>query len=370
MIITHTPTNNRTQNHRVRYPELLPRINAFDINKKYLLYRTMVYFWILIASWLGSASLQYINTAGPESGTLVDSLDSTVRYPPLPYLNYFNHPSRNYDLQNDERNHFYEQDHLEQQRKRRTAEEVDDDRDNRWRPTVDTDKTIYTQANDKNPFLVETPTGEDNSSETEIITAAEKRSFSPWGGKRDKPNIAEHMWSWKRTANIREPSMPKRVRFSPWGGKRSGQMVYKPGSKSSKIILSASVPELTRIVSNFSPSNNRLDVAGFQFVPILDKRHPIKILALSTRVEDKTLRDALPFNTFLDNLPRLYKPGHPYLDVNLKKDGKRKVKFSAWGGKRSPPIIGPIWTPASEDVKDSSLDTIVLVRNNHNEDEV
>ncbi|CAH0730759.1 unnamed protein product, partial [Brenthis ino] len=329
----------------------------------------MVYYWILIASWLGSASLQYINT-GPGSETLMDPLDSTIHYSPLPDVNYFNYPAKNYEP-NDERNHFYEPDNLEIQRKRRTAEEVNDDRNKRWRSSVDSDKSLYFQNQDTHsPLVVEALSGEDNSTDNEILDTAEKRSFSPWGGKRDKPNIAEHMWTWKRTASIREPSMPKRVRFSPWGGKRSGQMIFKPGTKGSKIIFSASVPELTRIVSNFSPGNKRLDVAGFQFVPTLDKRHPIKILALSTKMEDRILRDALPFNTFIDNLPKMYKPGHPYLDVSLKKDGKRKVKFSAWGGKRSPPIIGPIWTPASEDAKDSTLDTIVLVRNNQNEHEI
>ncbi|CAH2095083.1 unnamed protein product [Euphydryas editha] len=338
----------------------------------------MAYYWIFITfSWFGTASLQYINSAGPGAETILDPLDSTIHYPPLPYKNYFNmpSPSNNYEsFQNDdpiEHGQLYEQDTVDSQRKRRTIDDnsstKEDVDDKRWQPNViDNDKTIYIRDDERvSPFLVESfaSGAERNSTDKSELNSMEKRSFSPWGGKRDNTNVAEHTWTWKRSIGIREPSMPKRVRFSPWGGKRSGQMIYKPGNKGSKIIFSASVPELTRIISNYSPYNNRLDVAGFQFVPLLDKRHPIKILALSTKMDERTLRDALPFNTFMEYIPKIFKPGHPYLDVNLKTDGKRKVKFSAWGGKRSPPIIGPIWTPASQDVKDSTLDTIVLVRN-------
>lgn len=254
-------------------------------------------------------------------------------------------------------------------RKRRTTEEQEEARTRRWLPNlVDTDKTMYFRTDDKlagNPFILSfSGAVEDNATDMNIIDPMDKKNFSPWGGKRAKASV-EHMWSWKRSNGIREPSMPKRVRFSPWGGKRAGQMVFKPGAKGSKIIFSTSVPELTRIVSNFSPTGERFDLAGFQFIPSLDKRHPIKVLALTTQVDDKTLREALPFKTFLESLPKIFKPGHPYLDVNLKKDGKRKVKFSAWGGKRSPPIIGPIWTPATQDIKESTLNTILLIRNNH-----
>lgn len=338
----------------------------------------MAYYWIFITfSWFGTASLQYINSAGSGAETIMDPLDSTLHYPPLPYNNYFNmpSPSNNYEsFQNDdpvEHGQLYEQDSVDAQRKRRTIDEnsstKEDLVDKRWQPnTIDNDKTIYLRNDDGvSPFIVEpfASGSEGNSTDKSETNSMEKRSFSPWGGKRASTNVAEHNWTWKRSLGIREPSMPKRVRFSPWGGKRSGQMIYKPGSKGSKIIFSASVPELTRIISNYSPYNNRLDVAGFQFLPSLDKRHPIKILALSTKIDERTLRDALPFNTFMDYIPKTFKLGHPYSDVHLKKDGKRKVKFSAWGGKRSPPIIGPIWTPASQDVKDSTLDTIVLVRN-------
>ncbi|XP_045523941.1 uncharacterized protein LOC123713987 isoform X1 [Pieris brassicae] len=333
----------------------------------------MTHYWIIITiSWIGSASLQYINSAGMDGETFMDPLDSSVHFPPLPYVNYFNYPSRNdYEtIQNDENvdhSEFYPRNHdqSEVQRKRRTVDDQSGPAEP-WKPNlVDLDKTLYIRNDDKtNPFVIKGLSGRLEENATDLINSIEKRSFSPWGGKRDG---IEQMWTWKRSQAIREPSMPKRVRFSPWGGKRSGQMIYKPGSKASKVIFSTSVPELTRIVSNYSPKG-RLDLAGFQIVPSLDKRHPIKILALSTQFDEKTAKDALPFNTFMENLPKYFKLGHPYLDVNLKKDGKRKVKFSAWGGKRSPPIIGPIWTPAAQNVKDSTLDSIVLIRNRENED--
>ncbi|XP_050354815.1 uncharacterized protein LOC126776379 isoform X2 [Nymphalis io] len=337
----------------------------------------MTFYWIFIItfSWIGTASLQYINTADPANEALMEPLESLDHYPPLPYINYFNMPSptNHYEsIQNDspaEHSQFFEQgqDSTDAQRKRRTAEEMQDVTEKYWPPNlVDNDKTLYMRNDERvNPVIVPSfaSGSEGNSTYKNELNSVEKRSFSPWGGKRDNNNVAEHTWTWKRSIGIREPSMPKRVRFSPWGGKRSGQIIYKPGTKGSKIIFSASVPELTRIISNYLPNGNSLDVAGYQFIPSLDKRHPIKILALSTKMDERTLRDALPFNTFMESIPRIFKPGHPYLDINLKKDGKRKVKFSAWGGKRSPPIIGPIWTPAAQDNKDTTLDTIVLVRN-------
>ncbi|CAH2242950.1 jg14518 [Pararge aegeria aegeria] len=340
----------------------------------------MAYFWIfVILSWFGSVSLQYINTAGQGAETLLDPIDSSIHYPPLPYVNYFNmpFPRSNYDsFPNDETDQaFYSQgqESLDFLRKRRTVVEdiKEENKEKRWLPDlIDSDKTIYLRNDGNvNPFIIQALANalEGNANDSDVVqTKEDKRSFSPWGGKRDKPLI-EHTWTWKRSPGIREPSMPKRVRFSPWGGKRSGQMIYKPGNKSTKVIFSASMPELTRIISNYSPNGKSLDVAGFQFVPSLGKRHPIRILALSTNMDERTLRDALPYNTFMEPMPRIYKPGHPYSDVNLKKDGKRKVKFSAWGGKRSPPIIGPIWTPASQDLQESTLNTIVLVRKQDNE---
>ncbi|XP_059058766.1 uncharacterized protein LOC131852142 [Achroia grisella] len=340
----------------------------------------MSHHWLLITiSWFGTARLQHISTGGPGADTILDNLESNLNYP-LPYLNYFNLPSRN-DFDNYQSDvsssqnfnqyyHMNDHDQPDLQRKRRTAEDIEEVKDKRWLPNlVDTDKTMYLHNDDLlgSPFVAAfTGTAEENGTNMNLVGPLDKKSFSPWGGKRDKPNI-ENMWTWKRASNLREPSMPKRVRFSPWGGKRSGLMMYKPGSKGSKIIFSSAMPEVTRVVTNFSPNGERFDLAGFQFVPTLDKRHPIKILALSTKLDEKTLKDALPFKTFLESLPKIYKPGHPYIDVNLKKDGKRKVKFSAWGGKRSPPIIGPIWTPAPSDIKESTLNTILLIKNNQDE---
>lgn len=322
----------------------------------------MLHQWLIITfSWFGSVSLQYINAGGPGADVGFDTMDAP-QYP-IPYAN---SPQTRNDfetLQNDPLNEqFYQRDDVltELQRKRRTSDTRDDTQ--RWNPHLDTDKTLYIQSTDrKNPYIIGiSRTVEENATANDIVDTIEKKYFSPWGGKRGM----ENMWTWKRANNIREPSMPKRVRFSPWGGKRSGHMVYKPGPKTSRILFSASIPELTRIVSNLGPNTNRLNFGSFQFVPSVDKRHPIKILALSTKTSERTLRDALPFKTFLESLPKLFKLGHPYADVDLKKDGKRKVKFSAWGGKRSPPIIGPIWTPATDDLKDATLDTILLLRNN------
>ncbi|KAM3960820.1 leucokinin [Aphomia sociella] len=343
----------------------------------------MSHHWLLITfSWFGTARLQYINTGGPGADTVLEPLDTNLHYP-IPYINYFNLPPKtDFDTyqsdgsNNENYNQFYHNEHgqTDLQRKRRTVDEKEAVRDKRWLPNlVDTDKTMYLHNDDNlagSPFIARfSGIVEDNATDMNLIESMDKKSFSPWGGKRDinKPTI-EHMWTWKRSSNLREPSMPKRVRFSPWGGKRSGQMIYKPGSKGSKVIFSSSMPEVTRVVSNFSPNGERFDLAGFHFIPSLEKRHPIKILALSTKLDDKTLKDALPFKTFLESLPKMYKPGHPYLDVNLNKDGKRKVKFSAWGGKRSPPIIGPIWTPAPQDIKESALNTILLIRNNQDDE--
>ncbi|KAJ0172376.1 hypothetical protein K1T71_012349 [Dendrolimus kikuchii] len=327
----------------------------------------MSHHWLLITfSWFGSASLQYINTGGPGADTILDPLDPTTMQYPFPYINYFNVPRTEYDLpseaeyQNDEK-----QETQEVLRRRRTT---DDGKAHSWLPNlVDTDRTMYLKNEDQaSPFVIGVSAVEDNG--TEILESPEKKAFSPWGGKRDKAMI-DHMWTWKRGNGIREPSMPKRVRFSPWGGKRSGQMIYKPSTKGSRIIFSTSLPELTKIVSNYSPNGERFNLAGFHFIPSLDKRNPMKILALTTKMDEKSLREALPFKSFLDNIPKMFKPGHPYLDVDLKKDGKRKVKFSAWGGKRSPPIIGPIWTPAPQNIKEATLNTILLIRNNQDKED-
>ncbi|XP_026735448.1 uncharacterized protein LOC113499247 isoform X2 [Trichoplusia ni] len=302
----------------------------------------MMHHWILITfSWFGTVSLQYINNGGPGADILLDTIDSNLQYP-LPYVNYFNLPPTRNDYETMQNSPHNEQTALDDSqadllRKRRKAEENEEIRERRWLPnSVDADKNLYLQNDDMigSPFVMGFA-GTVDENATSLLEPMEKKYFSPWGGKRDKASI-EHMWTWKRASNIREPSMPKRVRFSPWGGKRSGQMIYKP---------------------------------GFQFIPTLDKRHPIKILALSTKANERTLRDALPFKSFLESLPKIFKPGHPYLDVNFKKDGKRKVKFSAWGGKRSPPIIGPIWTPAPQNLKESTLDTILLIRNSQDRDD-
>lgn len=330
----------------------------------------MSHQWLLFTfSWFGTASLQYINSAGPGTEVVLDALDSSLQYP-LPYVNYYNLPPTRSDYETMQNVPHNDQNQPDLQRKRRTTEEKEDNREKRWLPDlVDAEKIMFLQNEEQlgTPYATGFA-GTLDENATNLLEPMEKKYFSPWGGKRDKASI-EHMWTWKRAMNIREPSMPKRVRFSPWGGKRSGQMIYKPGSKSSKIIFSTTIPELTRIVSNYSPNGERFNLAGFQFIPSMDKRHPIKIMALSTKSIDKTLREALPFKSFLESLPKMFKPGHPYLDVNLKKDGKRKVKFSAWGGKRSPPIIGPIWTPAPQNLKDSTLDTILLIRNSQDKDE-
>ncbi|XP_028039228.1 uncharacterized protein LOC114249746 [Bombyx mandarina] len=328
----------------------------------------MSHHWILITfSWLGTASLQYINTGGPGADTILDPLDSSLQYS-LPYANYFNVPDAQMDPDMSDGQYGIVHDG-EVQRRRRTADDKEQVRDKRWLPNLaDIDKTMYIKNNEvATPFLVGF-SGNSDENDTALLDQVDKKNFSPWGGKRDKPSF-EHMWTWKRSSSVREPSMPKRVRFSPWGGKRSGQMVYKPGSKSSKLIFSATVPELEKIVSNYLPSGERLNLAGLHYIPSVDKRFPLKMMALSAKFDPRSFKEAMPFKTFVESLPKVFKPGQPYYDVNIKKDGKRKVKFSAWGGKRSPPIIGPIWTPAPENVKDSTLDTIILIRNSPDKDE-
>lgn len=328
----------------------------------------MMQQWLLITfSWLGTVRPQYINSGGPGNDYVLDALNANPQFP-LPY--YFNVPSTRNDYKTTQNNlltSFNNDQQADLQRRRRTA----DQKEQRWLPNLlDIDQTMYLQNEEQvgSPF-VNNFEGTVDENATNYLDPKDKKYFSPWGGKRDKNNF-EDMWTWKRASNIREPSMPKRVRFSPWGGKRSGQMIYKPGNKNSKLIFSTTMPTLTRILANYNGNENeRVNLAGFRFIPTLDKRHPIKILALSTNTNERTLREALPFNSFLESLPKLFKPGHPYLDVNLKKDGKRKVKFSAWGGKRSPPIIGPIWTPASQNLKESTLDTILLIRNSQNRDD-
>lgn len=328
---------------------------------------------IITFSWFGSVSLQYINTGGPGADVGLDSMDGP-QYP-IPYV--LNSPSTRADfdtLQNDPLNEqFYQRDDVlsEIQRKRRLSDDKEEIRDKRYAPNmIDKPEDKYLTSEDQiTPYLVGFARAmEENATANEILQKIKKQYFSPWGGKRDMQNM-EQMWTWKRANNIREPSMPKRVRFSPWGGKRSGQMVFKPGSKSSKIIFSTTIPELTKIVSNTSPNEKRLHfVTGFQYIPILDKRHQINIRAAGAGLDDRTIRDAMPFKMFIETLPKFFKPGHPYLDVNLKKDGKRKVKFSAWGGKRSPPIIGPIWTPATDQIKDSTFNSVLLLRNSKEQD--
>lgn len=333
------------------------------------------YLLLITFSWIGSVSLQYIKDSGLEDESVLQSLDP-LRYN-APSMKFSNLPIPRNDyemIQNEPSNadysQFYHREDGEQgslQRKRRTAGEENriDAQERPWLPNlIDVDRTTYIQNNHKtdgNPFLIQGFAGmlDTNSSDINLMNP-EKRSFSPWGGKRDKTTF-EHMWTWKRAANIREPSMPKRVRFSPWGGKRSGQLIYKPGSKGSKIILSQAQPDLSHIFSN--SQKGRVNLAGFHVIPSMDKRHPIRVLTLSTKYDPRPNREAMPFKEFLDSLPKFYKPGHLYADVNLKKDGKRKVKFSAWGGKRSPPIIGPIWTPSPQSIRDTTLDAIILIRN-------
>lgn len=336
----------------------------------------MLHYWLLFTlSWFGFVSPQYINTAGPVDESVLEPLEATLRSS-LQHFQFYNLPETQFDDAT-----FYPRQYGEQDihRIRRTVLSADQGRNKKlndetaeplWLPNlVDTDLTTYERSDNKNPIVLQEFTGtiDANSSDSmipNIFSAMEKKSFSPWGGKRDGKPMFEHMWTWRRPNSLKEPSMPKsakRVRFSPWGGKRSAPLIYKQGAKNSKIILS-NTPEITRFLSNYLPNGNTFNVAGFEMLKSLDKRHPIRVLALSTKIDDKGKREALPFNAFLETLPKIFRPGHPYADVNLKKDGKRKVKFSAWGGKRAPPIIGPIWTPTSQLDKDSTLDALLLVR--------
>ncbi|XP_063384950.1 uncharacterized protein LOC134671095 [Cydia fagiglandana] len=323
--------------------------------------RSMLHYWLLL-SWFGTASLQYINV-GPTPDALIDPVLSTfnahvpyVFYPPLQgEYNVHREPIDN----TDPYNRFYPSgDYPPANRERRTINEQSKD----WLPNIlESAKHTETEERTVTPQINQ-ESNSDNETNTETLSLR-KRSFSPWGGKRTAGINVDQMWTWKRASRNREPSMPKRVRFSPWGGKRSGQVLYQPGSKVKRVIYSTSIPALTRILSNYSPSDRVSDMPDYQFRPSLDKRHPIKIHV--TGAQSDHIREALPFKNFLSALPTLFKPGHPYEDLNLKNDGKRKVIFSQWGGKRTAPIIGPIWTPALDNVKEATLDAILLIRNNN-----
>lgn len=303
---------------------------------------------LITVSWLGGVSLQQIpyeptqNTAEQfDRSTQV----SPQQYSPLPYRSVFLPSPQPLDsFEKDQLNDFYEHQEPNYARKRRTIGNFDKETDD-WLANQIDDSERSSYYSDRS-----TPYRDGKNASDLIVVDVEKRNFSPWGGKRGEP-IFDPKWYWNRAENIKEPSMPKRVRFSPWGGKRSGHFIYKSGGKV--------VPEFTSAMQAVLPNGERLNIAGIQ---LLDKRHPIKVLTLST--DAGLLRKAMPFKNILEQLPRFFKIGHPYSDVNLKKDGKRKVKFSAWGGKRSPPIIGPIWTPAPSDVKESTLNAILLIRNN------
>lgn len=336
----------------------------------------MSHYWLLfVLSWFGYVSPQYINTDGPVDETVLEPLEGTLRSS-LQHYQFYNLP----ETQLDDAAFYPRQDGEQNfQRIRRTVLTADQERNKKlndetaeplWLPNlVDTDQTTYLHSDSKSPMVLQELAGaiETNSSDSivpNIFTAVEKRSFSPWGGKRNGKPIFAHMWTWRRPNSLKEPSMPKsakRVRFSPWGGKRGSPLIYKHGAKNSKIILS-NTPEVTRFLSNYLPKGNRFSLAGFEVLKSLDKRQPIRLLALTTKTDDNGKGEALPFNTFFETLPKIFRPGHPYAEINLKKDGKRKMKFSAWGGKRAPPIIGPIWTPTSQLDKDSTLDALLLVR--------
>ncbi|XP_053615682.1 uncharacterized protein LOC128678276 [Plodia interpunctella] len=327
----------------------------------------MSHHWLLITFWFSPVSLQYINT-GPIEPVL-ENPQSSVHFS-IPYVNYLNPPQNpDVDVQSEDFSKFYNRPESDVQRRKRTA----DYEESHWYQQVEeANKSPFgSSIEEKNqkPFLATYSLITDDNENDTFVDPLEKKNFSPWGGKRN-PRHTESNWTWKRSSGLREPSMPKRVRFSPWGGKRSKQMIFKPNSKSSRIIYASVLPELTGIVSNFMPLGRSLNWAGLQLIPThnLDKRFPIKMLAMSSPLEGKLFRDALPFKAFMDQIPKSYKPGHPYYDVNLKKDGKRKVKFSAWGGKRSPPIIGPIWTPTPTDVKESTLNSILLIRTRNTKD--
>ncbi|XP_047987483.1 uncharacterized protein LOC125227262 [Leguminivora glycinivorella] len=325
--------------------------------------RSMLHYWLLV-SWFGSASLQYINV-GPTPDTLLAPGLSNLNAH-IPYVNYYSlSPQGDFNVQNDPIdnadafNRFYPSgDYPPADRKRRTINEES----RNWLPNLlDSQKNTETEERAVVPQINQESIS-DNDTNTETLSLR-KRSFSPWGGKRAGGVKVDQMWTWKRASRSREPSMPKRVRFSPWGGKRSGQVVYHPGSKVKRVIYSTSIPALTRILSNYSPSELPSDMTDYRFRPTYEKRHSIKIHGISPQSDH--VREALPFKNYLSALPPLFKPGHPYVDLNLKNDGKRKVIFSQWGGKRTAPIIGPIWTPALNDVKEATLDAIILIRNNN-----
>lgn len=311
---------------------------------------------LITISWFGTAYLQHIDS-GP-SLDIDPELDldtyfqSANQYPPLPYRSLFRTPSlqalESFDSGKIE-DVFYNQEHPEDARKRRMLGNFEKEADDWLVNQIDdaARSSYYSDLHAPNSTLA-TKNSENGSDYT--LDDLEKRNFSPWGGKRGGP-IFDSKWYWKRAENMKEPSMPKRVRFSPWGGKRGGQFIYKAGGRT--------IPDFTDEMQAVLPSGERVNIAGIQF---LDKRHPINVLTLST--DGGLLRRAMPFKSLMEQLPKFFKIGHPYSEVNLKKDGKRKVKFSAWGGKRSPPIIGPIWTPAPSDLKESTLNAILLIRNN------
>ncbi|KAJ2954619.1 hypothetical protein O0L34_g2915 [Tuta absoluta] len=333
------------------------------MSKIVLFFRIMLHYWLIVSlSWVGSARLQHISTTyeeqnDPAANSALNTLDTVLNFPPHKSI-YFSTPQ---SLEGQDKEQlmldalFPEAIQLQSPRIRRTPELAKTDAASSQLkhfaaqdgpPFISNDERIAL------PLMLESEQNKEGVGVETLRYQRAKKNFSPWGGKRD----INHMWSWKRASTMREPSMPKRVRFSPWGGKRSTQVIFKTGSKAAKIIFSKSFPDLTRIISSYS--QNGINVAGFQLIPLNDKRFPIRILALSSKLQGK---DTLPFQAYAEST-NMYKPGHPYLDVNLKREDKRKVKFSAWGGKRAPPIIGPIWTPSTQSIQDHTLDTILLIR--------
>lgn len=309
---------------------------------------------LLSCSWIGSVSLQFI-VVEPRAETYFDNSDLPyLQQPPTTPLHY---PRTLQDTQPYSDNYNNELADYPNPliRKSRDIRE-------------DSDIWPQNQINEGDntgafrSFIIQSYTSGTKNNSTHMYTM-DKRNFSPWGGKRADQPILEQMRNWRRATSVREPSMPKRVRFSPWGGKRSGHLFFKPGQKGNRVIYSTLMPELTRLISSYYPNEQRIAVAGVNMMPMMGKRYPMNLMAMSTKLDNAALREAMPFKSFLENLPRLFKVGHPYSDINLKKDGKRKVKFSAWGGKRALPIIGPVWTPAPDEIKDSTLNTIMLIKN-------
>nr|QMS43286.1 leucokinin [Grapholita molesta] len=339
-----------------------PVVNSTHVMSGRRANRNMLHYWLLL-SWFGTASLQYIDVGPTPDAALAPIISKFDAQEP--FVNYFTLPPQGeFNLQSipvenaDVYNRFYPSgEYPPTDRKRRT---IDDPKN--WLPNVlEGDKQPEVDERTVTPQInQDSASGNETKSE---IFSLRKRSFSPWGGKRAEGVKVDQMWTWKRATRSREPSMPKRVRFSPWGGKRSGQVVYKPGNKINRVIFSTSIPALTRILSNYSPAGQLSDATNYQFRPKIDKRHAIKILAMGAQSDQ--VREALPFKNYLFSLPPLFKPGHPYVDLSLKNDGKRKVIFSQWGGKRMAPIIGPIWTPAPGTVKEATLNAILFIRNNN-----